>query len=94
MPPRPNGNDTTLIIPHRVDPRANAPSRSPIGTWLNTSRITEHWIGITIMATTIPAMKLDAVYTLALDKGLLGSAPVTVKPGTSRARRSASATAR
>ena len=35
MPPRPKGNATTRIIPHRVLPSAYAPSRSPGGTWEN-----------------------------------------------------------
>ena len=61
IPPRPNGRTTERIIPHRVAPRAKAPSRSPSGAWEKTSRMIEHWIGMTISATTSPAMKVEAV---------------------------------
>ena len=52
-----------------------------MGTWENTSRMIEHWIGMTISATTIPAMKVDAVNTVAFASGLFGSAPSTSKIG-------------
>ena len=34
---------------------------------------------MTIIATTMPAMKVDAVYTVAFASGLFGSAPVDVE---------------
>ena len=43
--------------------------------------MTGHWIGMTITATTRPAMKLYAVYTLAFPNGLVGSAPSTLNNG-------------
>ena len=32
----------------------------------------EHWIGMTIRATTTPAMNVEAVYTVSLASGLFG----------------------
>ena len=56
MPPRPNGSTTARTIPQRVAPSARAASFSPGGVCENTSRITEHAIGRTIIATAMPAM--------------------------------------
>src|SRR5262249_59316668 len=64
MPPLPNGSTTDRIIPHRVEPNAYAPSRSPAGAWEKTSLMIEHVIGITMSATTRPAMNVDAVYAV------------------------------
>ena len=60
MAPRPNGSTTAVIIPHRVVPSANAPSRSPTGAWPNASRMIEPMIGVIISPTTIPATNVDA----------------------------------
>jgi hypothetical protein len=59
--PLPNGRTTDRTMPHRVAPSAYAPSRSPGGAWLNASRMIEQAIGVTISATTIPAMNVDDV---------------------------------
>ena len=59
MPPRPNGSTTERIIPHFVPPSASAPSRSPGGACAKTSRMTAVAIGITITATTVPAMNVE-----------------------------------
>jgi hypothetical protein len=61
MAPRANGSTTERIMPHRVAPRAYAPSRSPAGAWLNASRMIELAIGVIISATTRPATKLEEV---------------------------------
>ena len=47
------------IICDLVAPSASAPSRSPGGARLNTSRDTEATIGTTMRPTTSPAMKND-----------------------------------
>ena len=47
-------------------------SRSPAGAWLNASRMIEHWIGIIIIATTMPTMNVDALYHVLLSSGLEG----------------------
>ena len=36
MPPLPNGRTTSRIMPHLVEPSANAASFSPGGVWLKT----------------------------------------------------------
>ncbi len=59
MPPRPKGSTTVLIIWDRVAPRASAPSLSPGGARLNTSRQTEATMGTIISPTTSPATKND-----------------------------------
>ena len=56
-PPRPNGRTTVRIIWDRVAPRASAPSRSPGGARLKTSRDTEATMGTIIRPTTRPAIK-------------------------------------
>ncbi len=48
-------------MPHLVAPSAKAPSRSPGGACMKASRMTEQAIGVTISATTMPAMKVDDV---------------------------------
>jgi hypothetical protein len=58
-PPRPKGSTTARIMPQRVPPRARAPSHSTRGAWENTSRHTEVMIGVTITATTTPAMNRE-----------------------------------
>ena len=73
IPPRPNGINTIQIIPQCVDPNANAASFSPGGHNENTSRITEHAIGITINDTTSPAMNNDDVYDPCAQSGARGS---------------------
>ena len=62
MPARPKGITTARIIPHRVAPRAIAPSRSPIGAWAKTSRMIEVMVGSTTTPTAMPAMNADDVY--------------------------------
>ena len=59
---RPNGITTVRIIPHRVAPRAMAPSRSPTGACENTSRMIEVTVGSTTTPTAMPAMNADDVY--------------------------------
>jgi uncharacterized membrane-anchored protein len=59
-------------MPHRVAPSANAPSRSPIGTCEKTSRITTHWIGITIIATTTVGTTLADFCDRSLGIGYTG----------------------
>ncbi len=61
MPRRPNGSTTVRIDPHRVAPSAIAASRSPIGAWAKTPRMTAHAIGMTIIDTARPAMNAEAV---------------------------------
>ncbi len=73
IPPRPNGINTIRIIPQCVDPNANAASFSPGGHNENTSRITEHAIGITINDTTSPAMNNDDVYDPCAQSGAFAS---------------------
>jgi hypothetical protein len=80
-PPLPNGSTTHRIIPQRVAPSANAPSRSPAGACEKTSRITEQAMGAAIMATTIPAMNVEAVKMLWDANGLPGSTPFTLNMG-------------
>ena len=55
MPPRPKGRTTAVIIPQRVAPSASAASFSPCGVCEKTWRMTAQAIGITIMATAMPA---------------------------------------
>ena len=81
IPPRPKGSTTLRIMPHLVAPRAKAPSRSPTGAWVNTSRMMELAIGATIRATTIPAMKVEAVKIVGLASGSSGSKASTAKIG-------------
>ena len=44
-----------MTTPHRVAPSASAASFSPGGVWEKTWRITAQAIGITIIATAMPA---------------------------------------
>ena len=59
MPPWPKGSTTSRTTPHRVPPRASAPSRSPAGAWENTSRMIDVEIGMTISDTMTPATNVD-----------------------------------
>ena len=59
IPPRPKGSTTVRIMPHLVEPRAYADSRSPMGAWANTPRITAQAIGMTIRETQMPAMNTE-----------------------------------
>ena len=56
-PPRPNGSTTVRIICALVAPRARAPSRSPGGARLKTSRATDATMGTIMRPMTRPAMK-------------------------------------
>jgi hypothetical protein len=77
IPPRPKGSTTARIMPHRVAPRAKAPSRSPIGARENDSFIMLVMIGTIMRATTIPAMNVDEVNNELFGSGLSGSTPST-----------------
>ena len=59
-PARPNGSTTVRTIPHRVDPRAYAASRSPCGACENTCLDSDVTIGMTMSETTTPAMKVES----------------------------------
>ena len=57
MPVLAKGTTTFQVVSQRVDPSANAASRWSRGTASNTSRETEMMYGITIIASTIPAVR-------------------------------------
>ena len=52
-----------------------------MGACENASRMTEHWIGMTMSDTANPTTKVDAVKTLDEAVGLDTSAPGTLKMG-------------
>ena len=72
-PPSANGSTTVLATPNRVPPRAMAASRSPMGAWSKTARITAQANGIAIMETVRPAMNADPVYADCCQTAALGS---------------------
>ena len=69
MPPRPNGMTTARIIRQRLPPRASAASFSPGGVCANTSRMTAVAVGVSISATSTPAMNGDAAKIRVAGRG-------------------------